>query len=403
MNYLWHRGLALTRGTRADVILATLAGLLDILLTSDGLTGFGSTGSLVVFGYAIPGYAALAVRQRAPTLVLAAMLAHTIGAVLLLPDFRPILGALVALYTVASHRSLGPSIASLSVTYLVSSTVSITDELSRPLAPMDTPGGVVRAILGAMLLLDLAAWGVGRWARASRQNAAVLRQLGDMQRREAVAAERASIARDMHDTVSHAITAVLLHAAGARRMLPRDPREAEVSLAYIEEAATQAMKELRNILVLLREPADTERAQPLVLDDLVERTRSTGLAVEEEVEGVPHPLPRVVAEVAVRVVQEGLTNSAKYAGPGSTVVIRQRWTGTGLMIEIRDDGAGRRLTDTPCLSGGTGLSGLRERVTALGGRLDAAPAPDGGYVLLAELPVSPLPMSFPSPVVTHSG
>jgi signal transduction histidine kinase len=203
--------------------------------------------------------------------------------------------------------------------------------------------------------------------------------------REAVDAERARIARELHDVVSHSISVVAIQAQAVRKRLgPEHAREAS-DLQGIETTARQAMAEMRRLLGVLR--ADGERAplepQPGLgqLPRLVERARATGLHVELDVDG-DAPLSPGIDLAAFRIVQESLTNALKHAA-AATIWIRVRYRERDLELTVEDDGRG--MTASP--GNGHGLFGMRERVALYGGTCTIGAREGGGFVVTARLPL----------------
>jgi signal transduction histidine kinase len=205
--------------------------------------------------------------------------------------------------------------------------------------------------------------------------------------RDAVAAERARIARELHDVVAHAVSVMVVQAGAARTVVDRDPEAARVALGRIEETGRASLNELRRLLGLLKdgEPPAELSPQPGLdqLDELLSTMRASGLPVEATVEGTPRPLAPGADLTAYRVVQEALTNALKHAGDAHTHV-RLRYSGQILDVEVADDGRG------PAPDGvdgtGHGLIGMRERVLLFGGSLDVGARPGGGFVVRARIP-----------------
>jgi signal transduction histidine kinase len=205
---------------------------------------------------------------------------------------------------------------------------------------------------------------------------------------EAIADERARIARELHDVVAHAISVIVLQARGGRRMLDEDPAETRVALDAIERAGEQALGEMRRLLGMLR-LADERAAltpQPGLgrLGELAAEVTAAGLPVDVRVEGDVVELPPGVDVSAYRIVQEALTNALKHAGPARATVVL-RYVPDELELEIADDGAGTG--DGGGGGSGQGLVGIRERVGFYGGELAAGPDPGGGFRVWARLPV----------------
>ena len=209
----------------------------------------------------------------------------------------------------------------------------------------------------------------------------------DSEARAAAAEERARIAREMHDVVAHSLSVMVVQAEAAEAMLDADPERARQPLAAVQETGRGALTELRRMLGVLREMADEGPAlapQPGLsgLDELARQVREAGLPVSVRVEGEPRPLSPGIDLSAYRIVQEGLTNALKHAGPATAEVV-VRYGPRDLVLEVRDDGRGRAASN----GGGHGLLGMRERVALYGGDLTAGPRPEGGFALTARLPL----------------
>lgn len=250
-------------------------------------------------------------------------------------------------------------------------------------------------------------WGVGVALRLRRDredqlqaDAERLRSDHEDSARRAVAAERARIARELHDVVSHAISVTVLQARGGRRMVGVDDAAVRRSLDAIEQTNTAALGDMRRLLAVLR---DTEDAGPdgLVpqpslsrLEELVEQVRSSGLTVDLEVSGTPGIVPPGVDLSAYRIVQEALTNVLKHAGPRARARVQVVYTPDDVDVAVSDDGRlpanagqGTRRAE------GHGLINIRERVAVVGGTVTSGPGPDGGFVVRAHLPHSVDPRS----------
>jgi signal transduction histidine kinase len=238
------------------------------------------------------------------------------------------------------------------------------------------------------------AWFAGRlvrqrqvYALALAERASALERERDANARVAAAEERARIARELHDILSHSVSVMVVQ-AGAERLALGTARAAPgEALAAIEKTGRQALAEMRRLLGLLR--ADDEppahAPQPTVaeLDGLVSQVRESGLPVDLLVHGEPTSLPPGVAVSAYRIVQEALTNVLKHAGPASARVV-VRYGDHALELEVADDGRGAN--DAADI--GHGLVGMRERVALYGGDFDAGPRNGGGFVVRARLPLA---------------
>lgn len=205
----------------------------------------------------------------------------------------------------------------------------------------------------------------------------------------AVGAERARIARELHDVVAHAISVVVVQARAGRRALVGDQLPARTSFDAIEHAGEQALVEMRRLLALLREVDSAEDGSALApqsglrrLDALAAEVSTSGLRVDIREEGEPVEVPPGVDLSAYRIVQEALTNALKHAGPARARVVIRYLPGE-LEVEVTDDGDG----SGPGGGSGYGLAGIRERVDVYGGCLYAGALPDGGFAVRARLPL----------------
>ena len=237
-----------------------------------------------------------------------------------------------------------------------------------------------------------AAWALGYTARKREQRTLELERqtvlLEEQRSRvaaEAATAERLHIAGELHDIVAHALGVVAVQASAAEQVLASDPDRARATLGEIRATAREAVVEMRRLLGVLRAGEETSLTpQPSLaqLDDLVERVRRTGLAVDLVVEGTRRPLPPGVELSAYRIVQEALTNVVRHSG-ASQVVVTVRYALATVDVEVTDDGRG------PDDDGdaGHGLIGVRERVALHDGRLEVGPRAAGGYGLHATLPL----------------
>jgi signal transduction histidine kinase len=373
-----------------DALLAVVVGIVDLTLFSrfvvapeSALTG---TPRLALsLGYALLGYLALAWRRRAPVLVFVLVWVHTIAAIPI-PGYRPTLAVLVALYTVCVYCSGRTAVRAL-IGSLIASTATVVNEMVIARADIRVSVGFMTALF--LILVNGCVVAFGRWARASRQHTADLERRRELEAREAVATERTRIARELHDIVAHTVTVMILHAAGAQRVLRDDPARARQALGDIETFGKQAMAELRRMLSVLRDE-DNDTVVVLAgldrLGELVESFRRAELEVDLQVVGTPLALDRSVDLAAYRVVQEALTNVTKHCGPGARVDVVVEWGRDRVKLKVRDDGRGRPHAISGELSTGHGLVGLSERVIIVGGQLDFGPVGDGGYEVKALLP-----------------
>src|SRR4051794_20576723 len=260
-------------------------------------------------------------------------------------------------------------------------------------------GGVVRtgdAELG-LFVWSLIAVGLplGAFAlRARAQGAAELQERADRLEREreertraAVTAERARIARDLHDVIAHSVTVMTVQGGAARPLLGCAPARAREPLLVVEETGHQALADMRRLVGIVqdepeRAPALTPQPGLAELPALAEKLRRAGLPTDLVVHGEPETLTPGVELTAYRVVQEALTNALKHAGP-ATARVTVIYEPHALRLEINDDGPGTSSQH----AGGHGLVGMRERVALYGGRLEVGPRAGGGFSVRARLPL----------------
>ncbi|MEU0396837.1 sensor histidine kinase [Streptomyces sp. NPDC006208] len=307
---------------------------------------------------------------------------------------------LVIIYTVAAHD--GPRWASRLALIGGLSAASLA-QIRWPTHGAET---AERVFLTVIMSLPFAlAWVLGDSIRTRRAYFAQLEERAGRMEEEraaqakvAVAAERARIARELHDVVAHNVSVMVVQADGAAYVLDAAPDQAKQALETISSTGRQALAEMRRLLGVLRTGDAPESGeyvpQPDVqqIEDLVEQVRSAGLTVDFKIEGTPRPLPSGVELTAYRIVQEALTNTRKHGGPEAGASVRLVYFDDGLGLLVEDDGRGssHELYEDGGADGrGHGLIGMRERVGMVGGTLDAGPRPGGGFRISALLPLKP--------------
>ena len=221
------------------------------------------------------------------------------------------------------------------------------------------------------------------------ERAARLELERDQQGKLAAAAERARIARELHDVVAHNLTVMIALSDGAAYALRDDPSEAEQALETASRTGRLALAEMRRLLGVLRdqdEAAAPDRdPQPGVpeIDDLIEQVRAAGLPVSYHASPEARALPNGIQLTAYRIVQEALTNTLKHAGLSATAEVELLATDTDVRISVSDTGS----TTAPANgNGGSGLRGMRERAAVYDGIVEAGPRPQGGWRVEAQLP-----------------
>ncbi|MET7850175.1 sensor histidine kinase [Streptomyces avermitilis] len=340
----------------------------------------------------------VALRRRMPEKML--VLAAAMGLLQLILDVQVLaanFAMLVIIYTVAADGARWASRFAL-VGGLFAAPAS---QLRWPQPHSSTAGNVLIAVFQTVPFV--LAWVLGDSIRTRRaylaqleERAARLEREREAQSKVAVAAERARIARELHDVVAHNVSVMVVQADGAAYVLDTAPDQAKKALETISSTGRQALAEMRRLLGVLRTGEHQEGGeyvpQPDVeqLDDLIEQCRTSGLPVDFKVEGTPRPLPSGVELTAYRIVQEALTNTRKHGGPNAGASVRLVYFDDGLGLLVEDDGKGapHELYEEGGADGrGHGLIGMRERVGMVGGTLDAGPRPGGGFRISALLPL----------------
>ena len=329
----------------------------------------------------------LLVRGRHPlpvvaVVLVAAWLQYRLGGGLPQPFFAVVL----ATYSVGSRAPRGAALVGLAATMALLVAVDL---------PRLMDGEPWDDVLPTWALV-VAVWCFGRWMRSRRreldrlaEETAALEASREDESRAAVAAERARIARELHDLVAHSMGIIVIQAQAAQRVLPGDPVAADEALRAIEHSGRQGMAEMRRLLgVLVGSPEQSgapHQPQPGVrdVDGLVGQVRAAGLDVRLLVDGDPCPLPPGIDLSTYRIVQEALTNALRHAD-ATTVTLRLHYGADNLLVEVVDDGAGGPSGDG---SAGRGLVGMRERVAVFGGHLETGRLPDGGWRVHATLPL----------------
>jgi signal transduction histidine kinase len=330
---------------------------------------------------AFVGCVPLAMWRRVPFLVMFPLV--TAGIILVLWQLHPpntvVIIPMIALFELAlsgdRRRSLAMGVATVPCVFIS----VLPFQGSESLASL-----VVRNL--ALCVLAIAAGDIVRSRKLSAQRTVEAMEQETLRR---VGEERLRIAREIHDLVAHAMTAINVQAGVAAHLLERDPGQAYDALRNIKHTSGGALSDLRSTLDVLRDPSQAAPlGPPARLDDIPELTaglRAAGVTVDLDVDAGAD-VPAAVQSAGYRIVQEALTNVARHASRASSTHVSVRRVPGALTIEVTDDGA---VAPVPAkgASDGNGVRGMRERATALGGSLEAAPVDTGGWRVRATLPV----------------
>ena len=342
------------------------------------------------YGLLIAGGAVVAVRRRLPVAVFAVTaVCSVVYYGLDFPDGPGWLGLFVALYTLTAvgdgRRSVvtaGAGIAVLAVCWLVA---------GADIEPRAAVGWVFFRIGAAVMSAAL-----GESVRSRRfiaiealQRAELAERTRDQEARARVDEERLRIAREVHDTVAHAIAIINVQSGVTAHVLDKRPDRAREALETIERTSSRALREMRTLLGVLRDDGDERVPYPGLgqIGELTVAAREAGLEVRVSADPAPAAVPSAVGGAVYRILQESITNVLRHAGP-TRVTVAVDYDADAVRVRVSDAGpaAGDR---TPDAGGpGRGIAGMRERCRLLGGDLDAGPLPDGGFAVTARLPLT---------------
>jgi signal transduction histidine kinase len=376
----WLRTLSLRRDLALPFVL------LAVQLTGAAITG----GTFRLFGPPHPlgpvdwvllvaGPVALVARRRHPVPVLWASLAGMLS-----PSGFAHVSFVVAFFVAATAGKRHSA-------WLVLALAFVWDIWLAPLAYRYPIPPLKDMLLLAGWLLALAIAAEATRIRAER--AAATRASRQIDQRRHQSEERLRVARDLHDVLGHNISLINVQASMGLDLMDSQPEQAREALSAIKSASKEALEELRTMLTTLRRDDDIAPRSPAPgldrLPELIELTRTAGLCVEVKVTGKAPPLPAAAQLAAYRIIQESLTNVARHAGR-ARVTVRVTYGDADVHVEIDDDGKAPSGADS-AIGTGSGITGMRERATALGGDLSAGFRHGGGFRVSARLPVRPAP------------
>jgi signal transduction histidine kinase len=318
--------------------------------------------------------AVLVVRRRWPLATLGVAAVATSTYLVLGYPYGPILfGFLVAVFTVARQLPFTPA--------LVASAFALVVVLVH-LAFRGSPLGFFGVVPGAAWVV--VPFAIGVTLRLAGQSA---EQRRAELVRERVYDERLRVAQEVHDVVGHGLAAIKMQADIALHVLPKQPAQAERALDAISRTSSEALDELRATLTSVRQPGAQAPRAPVPglgrLEELTARMTGSGIRVALERTGTPHELPAAVDLVGYRVVQESLTNVLRHAG-SAVAEVRIGYETEAVTITVTNPRGHAAVAGDGT---GLGIPGMRERVTALGGTLHAAPTAEGGFEVRARLPL----------------
>ncbi|MBA2317677.1 MAG: sensor histidine kinase [Euzebyales bacterium] len=389
-------GLENQRATRVVDVAVALVAVAAACIGSVAIERVTATPvrALDVGGYAllVAGGLALAVRRRQPAAVLAAAIATGIAYDLLgYPGAFFTVPILLALYFAAAASLRSLAVSGAVTTFVLMLVAGVGHQ-------MDAAGMLwLAGWLGLALVLGEGARGRRAYLEQAEQRAEEAERTREEEALRRAGEERMRIARDLHDVLAHRIAQINVQAGVAVHLRDKEPAKAGEAMVVVKQASKQALRELRATLGVLRQVDEAEPLTPAPglerLHDLVADTAAGDLQVDVSVIGTPRALPAGVDLAAYRIVQESLTNVVRHARP-CRVTVRIAYEADGLLVQVADDGAapvrdGVTGRNADGRGGGHGIQGMRERATAVGGRLDAGHLPEGGFRVQARLPLEP--------------
>ena len=399
-----------------DFVVAGFAALCDLAVIDHGLEMAGRGGLPTALLLAAAAAAPMAMRRRAPTMALGALLvlAVLLSRLTFSVTAAIFLAAAYVLYTVTVASSKRSGVTALG---LVLATMVVIGSAGPRQDPGTGPGVLIPVALASII-----AWMSGY---SVRQRRLYVVRLQHQAASSAVAEERLRIARELHDVVAHSMSVIAVQAGYGQYVIDTSPDGARDALGAIQATSRDALEEMRRMLGVLRQqdiapiprqtvslgrddslgagsaPMARTDAAPLApapgladLARLINRTGGAGVRVTLGVSGKARLVPSGIDLSAYRIIQEALTNVVKHAGPSACCTVNLYYGVTTLDVRVLDDGggapgtaAGRGAPRTPAIGAGHGIVGMRERVNLCGGTFKAGPLAEGGFLVAATLPV----------------
>ncbi|HEX5204662.1 sensor histidine kinase [Paractinoplanes rhizophilus] len=379
------------RHRRVGVGAAVIAGFFQVVGANNAFSDGGVYRPMTFWVYALllVGPAALLGRWRFPVTAFAVSALASLGfATFSAPRWTIAVAPGIALFNLARLGRARSAIASAAVAYVAYFVTCwvFADRLGLPAGAHADLASLVLLAVGMAVLIFLGGAAKVRgehMAEMMKVRAERARAKAEQERRQA-SEERLRMARELHDVLGHHLSLINVQAGVGLHLMDSRPEQAREALTAIKTASSEALREVRAVLDVMRAEGEAAPRQPsLGLSRLDELTADAGLPISTKVTGAPRVLPPEVDRAAYRIVQEALTNVRKHAGPGATASVAVDYLPTALHLAIRNEGA---FVDSGAPSAeGTGIGGMRERAQSLGGSVEAGPV-EGGFLVSVLLP-----------------
>jgi signal transduction histidine kinase len=362
-----------SRPSVADAALVLIAFAVDFISLDypPALTTGRSVPLYAILLMTLPFFVLLLVRDQWPFGVFILTWLYSVGAGIIIRGYEPFTGLLLCLYRIARRESLSSS---LVVLLSAIGPLGLNAYKAGQASHNKALGSMVAALIWAVIVGIV--WSAARSGQRADRTAQLRDQARAAEAALAVAEERLRLARELHDIVAHTVTSIVFQAAGARRALGSD--SVGVTLGRIEQAGTQALRELRQLLGLLHSAPDAADAIPARLttldrvQDLVATTRAAGVEVEFVERGERRRLDPGLDHIAYRAIQELLANAMKHGDSRGRTEVELTWTDASLRIKVSNAVLYTGSHSIITAYSGYGLAGLRDRVASAGGSFEAA-------------------------------
>lgn len=382
-----------SRESRTLLHDAALAGLMAVVTMASIALIPDPTSMIIASSWSLLMCTSLVVRRFLPLTSLAILTVAGIGMVAMLTAPMPALLCVpIVIYSVGRYRRLSGIIPVIA--FGVAGALAGPISWTRDMAPDYRFLGTTVLVLLCACIVALA-YLSGRYMRERVLNATLDREIvterftaaqrqNEQESQLAMGRARAEVAQELHDVLAHSLSVIVVQAEGAKALTSKRPEAAVQALGVIADTGRKSIGEVRRIVALMRGETESPRFGPAPTLSQIPELTAVDSRITLEVSGEVPIVPESLGLTAYRVVQEATTNFLKHAGPTAEATVQLAYRADEIDIVVRDDGIGALSTSD---GRGSGLTGMRERVAAMGGTLKAGPRPGGGYEVRAKLPM----------------